>query len=150
LFLGLHHVLMDDKGRVALPTPLSQALARMGAVDGKFVLTQSLYDHCLVGMTEVDFLAQAEKVRALPPSHPAVVAFKRFVIAPAQFLSADKVGRLAIPKELREHAELEREAVWLGVMDKIELWSRTRYDDLRRRHDDDAAAARAYLTEHGL
>jgi MraZ protein len=142
---------MDEKGRIALPQPLSQSFERMGAVDGRFVLTQSLYDRCLVGMTELDFQAQADRVRALPPSHPAVVAFKRFVVAPAQFVCADKAGRLSVPKELREYAGLERDAVWLGVMDKIELWSRTGYDDLRQKQlVNDLAATRAYLTEQGL
>ena len=82
MFQGLHACLMDEKGRVAFPSQLRVALTNLG-VGERFVLTQSLYDRCLIAMTEPEFAAQAEKVRALPPSNPAVVQFKRFVIAPA-------------------------------------------------------------------
>jgi MraZ protein len=142
---------MDEKGRVAFPVPLAQTLERIGAVDGRMVLTQSLYDPCLVGMTEAEFQAQADKLRALPPSHPAVVAYKRFVIAPATVVTVDKVGRIIVPKELREHASLERETVWLGVIEKIELWSRGHYDALRKRHHtQDLSETRDYLSRNGL
>ena len=102
-------------------------------------------------MTQADFQAQAEKVRALPPSHPAVATFKRFVIAPASVVTIDKVGRVSVPRELRDHAGLERDAVWLGVIDKIELWSKSRYDELRRKHaEEDLASTRDFLARHGL
>lgn len=164
MIFGLHHCLMDEKGRVAFPAALRPALSPADdtaaqtasaspadVVADRFVLTQSLYEPCLVGMTEAAFHAQAEKIRALPPSHPAVSTFKRFVIAPATVASIDKAGRVSVPKELREYAGLERDCVWLGVVDKIELWSKARYDELRRRHaEEDLAATRAFLAEHGL
>jgi len=158
MIFGLHHCLMDEKGRVALPAALRPALGVTDGDDGKhddeqrrFILTQSLYEPCLVGMTEAAFQQIADKLRALPPSTPAVALYKRFVIAPATLVTVDKVGRVSVPKEQREHAGLDRDCVWLGVLDTIELWSRARYDELRRRHaEDDLAAARAFLAEHGL
>ena len=61
------------------------------------------------------------------------------------------LGRVSVPKELRDYAGLEREAVWLGVVDNIELWSKARYDELRRRHaEEDQAKVREYLARHGL
>lgn len=165
MIFGLHHCLMDEKGRIAFPAALRPALApRSLAVaaadvgdDGKdddvarFVLTQSLYDPCLVGMTEGDFQAQAKKIGELPPSHPAVAAFKRFVIASASVVTIDRAGRVSVPKELRDHAGLERDAVWLGVIDKIELWSKPRFDELRKKHAElDLDATREFLARHGL
>ncbi len=155
MIFGQHHCLMDEKGRVAFPAALRPALASSTTVGEddvtRFVLTQSLYEPCLVGMTEVEFRALADKIRALPPSTPAVSMFKRFVIAPATVATIDKAGRVNVPKEQREYAGLERDCVWLGVVDKIELWSRARYDELRQKHtESDLAAARAFLAEHGL
>lgn len=159
MIFGFHHCLMDEKGRIAFPAALRPALAPSKTAAGtaldddvdRFVLTQSLFEPCLVGMTQADFQAQAEKVRALPPSHPAVATFKRFVIAPASVVTIDKVGRVSVPRELRDHAGLERDAVWLGVIDKIELWSKSRYDELRRKHaEEDLASTRDFLARHGL
>lgn len=154
MIFGQHHVLMDEKGRVAVPAALRPALvsAPLGEDESaRFILTQSLYDQCLVGMTEAAFMAQAEKVRALPPSHPAVALYKRFVIAPATVAVVDKAGRVSVPKEQREYAGLERDCVWLGVLDSIELWSRSRYDELRKKPGaDDLESARAFLAGVGL
>lgn len=154
MFQGLHNCLMDEKGRVAFPAPLRAALEKLGAQAGNgesFILTQSLYEPCLVAMSEPDFSAQADKVRQLPPSNPAVVQFKRFVIAPATLVTIDRAGRVGVPKELREYAGLERECVWAGVVEKIELWSKARWDELRRAQD--AASlerTREFLERHGL
>ena len=156
MIFGLHHCLMDEKGRVAFPAALRPALAPAGVAAGdddvtRFVLTQSLYEPCLVGMTEAEFQAQADKIRALPPSNPAVSLFKRFVIAPATVATIDKAGRVNVPKEQREYAGLERECIWLGMEDSVELWNRARYDDLRRATSTvDLAAARDFLGGHGL
>lgn len=150
MFQGLHHCLLDDKGRLAFPAPLRASLERHGAAD-RFVLTQALYEPCLVAMTEKDFEAQADKIQQLPPSNPAVVHFKRFVIAPATQIVIDRAGRVGVPKELREFAGLERECVWAGVVERIELWSRQRWDELRRSQTaEELARTREYLERHGL
>ncbi len=150
MFQGLHQCLLDDKGRIAFPAPLRAALAKLGAVD-TFVLTQSLYEPCLVAMSEAEFQLQAQRIQKLPPSNPAVIHFKRFVIAPATLTTVDRVGRVSVPKELREYASLERECVWAGVVEKIELWSKQRWDDLRRGAGaDDVERTREYLERHGL
>jgi len=150
MFQGLHNCLMDDKGRLAFPSPLRTALEKLGAGE-TFVLTQSLYDPCLVAVSEADFRANAEKVRQLPPSNPAVIRFKRYVIAPATITTIDRAGRVGIPKELREYGGLERECVWAGVVEQIELWSKARWDELRRgQAPDDIEKTREFLERHGL
>jgi len=143
---------MDEKGRLAFPAPLRASLESAGASD-RFVLTQSFTDPCLVAMTEKDFEAAAEKIRALPPSVPAVMHYKRFVIAPASVVAIDKAGRVNVPKELRDYAGLEREATWAGVLDKIELWSKPRWDALnakRLENTVDLELMRGVLESHGL
>jgi MraZ protein len=149
MFQGLHHCLMDEKGRVAFPAPLRAAMEKLGDGDS-FVLTQSLYEPCLVAMSEADFNAQAEKAKQLAPSNPAVMHFKRFVIAPATVVSVDKAGRVGVAKELREYAGLERECVWAGVIERIEFWSKARWDELRRAAPDDLSRIREFLEKHGL
>jgi MraZ protein len=153
MLMGQHHVLMDEKGRVAFPAALRALIDSTTGTDdgGRFVLTQSLYDPCLVGQTEAAFAEKAAKIRALPPSNPAVSLYKRFVIATACIVTVDKVGRVGVPKEQREYAGLERECIWLGIEDSVELWNRARYDDLRRATSTvDLAAARDFLGGHGL
>lgn len=143
---------MDDKGRLAFPASFRAALEKAGTPD-RVMLTQSFHDDCLVALTEAEFQAAAEKIRQLPPSNPAVMAFKRYFIAPATPLVVDKAGRVNVPKELREYAGLEREVMWVGVVERIELWSKQRWDENNARRKSDASereAMRAFLEHHGF
>ena len=128
MFRGLNENLLDDKGRVAFPLEFRQVLGT-----DHFVLTLSLYEPCLVAMTLKDFEIQAEKVRKLPASNPAVMEYKRVVIASSFVATIDKAGRVAIPKELRDYAGLEREILWAGIIDQIEVWSQKRWNERNKK-----------------
>ena len=54
---------------------------------------------------------------------PVVVRAKRILIAPARECYFDPHGRILVPPELRKMAGLEKDVVWIGQLDKIELWS---------------------------
>jgi MraZ protein len=152
MLCGQHNCLMDEKGRVALPAALH---AGLGVGDGhegaSFVLTSSLFDSCLIAQTEAAFAAQAAKMRTLPPSHPAAVAYMRFVVGSAERVAVDRAGRVNIPRELRDHAGLERDVVWVGAFDKVELWNRARFVDARQNlTPDELSSIRAFMTSHDL
>jgi MraZ protein len=152
MFRGLHLLLLDEKGRVAFPAPLRAELQELDGSD-RFILTQSFYEPCLVAHPEKDFAARAERVRALPPSNPAVMEFKRVVIASATTVTIDKAGRVSVPKELRDYAGLEREVVWAGLDDTIELWSKARWDEKNARRLADRESledAQRYFEANGL
>ncbi|MEI6789604.1 MAG: division/cell wall cluster transcriptional repressor MraZ [Myxococcaceae bacterium] len=148
MFRGLNENLLDDKGRVAFPLEFRQVLN-----SDQFVLTLSLYEPCLVAMTLTDFEEQAEKLRSLPASNPAITEFKRLVIASSFVASIDKAGRVAIPKELRAYAGFEREILWAGMIDRIEVWSRDRWNEknrLRLSNKEELEKLRLTLEKFGL
>ena len=41
----------------------------------------------------------------------------------------DKQGRTLIPTKLREYAGLKKDTVFVGVLSKIEIWSRERWEE---------------------
>jgi MraZ protein len=40
----------------------------------------------------------------------------------------DKQGRANLPANLREHAQLTQQAVVIGVSNRVEIWSKERWD----------------------
>jgi MraZ protein len=56
-----------------------------------------------------------------------VRAFTRLFYARAERVEVDQQGRVRIPPSLAQLAELQKEAVLLGVQDHLELWSVTRW-----------------------
>ena len=41
----------------------------------------------------------------------------------------DKQGRVNLTKTLKDHAQLEKECVIVGVSNRIEIWSQKHWDD---------------------
>ena len=50
----------------------------------------------------------------------------------ASEIQPDKQGRVALPANLREFAQLEREVMVVGVYSRIEIWNRDRWLELDR------------------
>jgi MraZ protein len=54
--------------------------------------------------------------------------FVHYMVAQGIPSEVDKKGSLAIPKELREYATIGSEPVLIGLYDRLELWSPSRWD----------------------
>ena len=63
-----------------------------------------------------------------PQFNPQVQQLKRVYIAGAIECTIDGNGRLLVPQSMREFADLERDVVWVGQLDTMELWSASRWN----------------------
>jgi len=68
-----------------------------------------------------------EKLRTFPLTNKDARALMRFFLAGAMECELDKQGRFLIAGSLRDFAELEKEVVIIGVLTKIEIWSKTKW-----------------------
>jgi MraZ protein len=62
--------------------------------------------------------------------------FMHYMVAQSIPSEIDKKGRLSIPKELREYADIGSELVLIGLYDRLELWSPSRWDAYLLRLED--------------
>jgi MraZ protein len=60
----------------------------------------------------------------LPVASKEARAFVRYFFSGAVECEIDKQGRLTIPPHLREHGKIDKELVTIGVMSRIEVWSK--------------------------
>ena len=56
---------------------------------------------------------------------------QRLMVGYACELELDGHGRVLIPRELREFAQLERQVILIGQGNKFELWDETRWSERR-------------------
>ena len=54
---------------------------------------------------------------------------QRYFLAGATECEVDKQGRILIPTKLRVAAGLDKEVVFVGVLSKIEIWSKERWEE---------------------
>lgn len=113
---------LDEKGRLSLPARLRSALPGAG-----LVLTQGV-DKCLWVFAPAQWQELSDKIMAstsLFQQKSRLV--QRRILAPAQEVEIDRLGRISIPQSLREWAGLSRECIILGISRYIEIWDADEY-----------------------
>jgi MraZ protein len=113
---------IDPKGRVIVPSKLREELG------DSFVATLGM-DGCLYLFSDEGWEKFTEQLEKLPGTKEARRT-KRYFMANAASCDIDKQGRTLIPAGLRELAEIDKETVFVGMIDKVELWSKKRFDEL--------------------
>ena len=89
-----------------------------------------------------------EKLRSFPLTNKDARALMRFFLAGAMECELDKQGTFLIASNLREFAGLEKEVVIIGVLNKIEVWSKEKwlaYSEKENNEADDIAEKMANL-----
>lgn len=114
---------IDAKGRIIIPAKLREDLG------AKFVITRGL-DGCVFGYPLDNWEKIQEKLKQLPLAKKEARAFTRFFYSAAAEAEIDKQGRINIPSTLVDYANLEKECLVLGVSDRIEIWSKAKWESV--------------------
>lgn len=120
MFMGEFNHSIDAKGRIIVPAKFREDLGE------EFVVTLGL-DGCLFLYPDSEWREFVEQLKHLPGNRQAR-QLQRYFLAGATTCEVDKQGRILIPAKLREHAKLEKEVVFVGVLGKIEIWSKELWD----------------------
>ena len=92
----------------------------------KFIVTKGL-DGCLFGFSKTEWQNFEEKLKTLPLTNKNARDFVRFFLSGAIECEIDKQGRFLIAGNLREYAELEKDAVIIGVGTRLEIWNKEKW-----------------------
>lgn len=122
MFSGYYQHGLDEKFRVSVPSRFLTLLEAQGGVRSFWSIPG--FDKCVLLYLHDDFMRIAEQVRARTTmGNPDDRGFKRQFFSQARELPVDKPGRILLPREVRELAGIESEAILLGVDDHVEVWS---------------------------
>lgn len=133
MFMGEYNHTIDAKGRLIIPSKFRELLGE------EFVLTKGL-DGCLSIYPMDEWKAFEEKLRALPLTNKNARTFTRFFVAGATNCELDKQGRILVPQTLREFAGLDKDVVLTGNLNRIEVWSKEKWNENRNYDDMDSIA----------
>ena len=147
MFRGRYEHQIDPKGRTSLPVRFREILAARG--EDRIIVTCGL-DPCLVAYPVAEWQSFEERLAKMPRFEPHVVRIKRLYVSGAVEVGVDKNGRILLPPTLREHAGLERDVVFAGMIDHIELWARERFRAQSQTDDDERAVLAKALSDLGL
>ncbi|MEM7345759.1 MAG: division/cell wall cluster transcriptional repressor MraZ, partial [Chloroflexota bacterium] len=134
MFLGEFEHTIDDKGRLTIPAKFRDEL------EGGVVVTRGL-DGCLWAYGRSEWENLAEKIAKLPTTtNGAARNFARFMFSSAFDSIPDRQGRILIPQNLRDYADITNETVIIGVMNRVEIWQPTKWNAVLTAVEDDPEA----------
>lgn len=120
MLIGEYEHSLDVKGRLIMPAKIREDIG------DKFIITKGL-DGCLFGFSQTEWNNFEEKLKTLPLTNKNARDFVRFFLSGATECEIDKQGRFLIASNLREYANLEKEAMITGVGTRIEIWNREKW-----------------------
>ena len=151
MFQGKFEHTLDDKGRLAVPSPFRKRLCSDSPENTEDVaLVVTISDQCLAAYPMAEWNQKLQAVARLNQFDPKVMAFKRVFIGCAQECAIDKAGRIQLPQDLRRDAGLDKECVVLGQLEKIEIWSAERWQRSFNQFTDQAGQIYASLAAAGI
>ena len=141
MFMGEYNHTIDAKGRMIVPSKFREQLGN------EFVVTKGL-DGCLFVYPNEEWHNIEEKFRTVPLTTKDARKFSRFFFAGAATCELDKQGRILIPPVLREFADLQKDVVSVGVLNRIEIWSKDNWLECNSSDDMDEIAE--HMADLGL
>ena len=121
MFMGEYHHSIDDKGRLIIPSKFR------GELGESFVITRGL-ENCLFVYSLVEWNKIVGKLKNLPFTKKDARNFTRFFLSGATVCELDKQGRVNIQSSLQEFASISKDCVIIGVNDRIEIWSKEKWE----------------------
>ncbi len=142
-FIGEDYHSVDAKGRVIIPQKYREGLG------DEFMLSKGL-DGCLWIHPMEDWDEFSAKLKTLPMIDKESRIFKRFFLSGATRCCLDKQGRILIPASLRTYAKIDKDAVLVGMDNRIEVWSRQQWDDQNDISEEDMDKVSEHLAQIGF
>src|SRR5258708_33429167 len=140
MLIGSYLGNLGDKRRAAIP---KKFLAELGE---KPVLAK-WYEDCLILVTNefweklLGRLTGGEKGLKL-----GVRDIERFILGSAFETEPDAQGRIIVPEILAKYANLDKDLVFVGLLDRIEIWEKEVWD---KKSDELSRTTKEYIEEIG-
>ena len=124
MFYGEYEHTIDRKGRVIVPAKFRQALKAHEATT--LFLTRGL-DGCLFLFAEAEWRTMENRFRQIPVTKAEGRKFNRLFFSGATEVAVDGLGRLLVPRTLKEFAQIKQDVVIVGVSTRMEIWAKEKW-----------------------
>jgi MraZ protein len=126
MFSGEFECKLDAKGRLVLPARLKSNLPEDA---GNEVMLVRGMDPCIELYSMIEYNKLYSKFAGLNSFNPETRMLQRSFFRGVNQVELDSSGRLLIPKIMMTYANLDKDAVLVGMGSKIEIWSPETYNN---------------------
>lgn len=122
MLMGEYHHSLDDKKRLIIPSKLREDL-------GDYVIVTRGLEDCLFVYSQNAWNDIVNKLKTLPFTKKDARSFTRLFLSGATVCEFDKQGRITLKEPHTNYASLIKDCVIVGVNDRLEIWSKTNWDN---------------------
>lgn len=116
MFLGEYQPNITEGSRIALPKKLRDQIA------GDEVVMSRGFEKCIFVYAKQDWVIEASKQVESPITDIKTRDIKRYMYASASESTIDAQGRLVLPTNLKDYAEIDKKTAVIGAGDHVEIW----------------------------
>lgn len=120
-FIGEYESTIDAKGRFLFPSGFKKQMPE--SESHQFVITRG-FEACLTLYPIQCWEPLFTEISELNDFDPEVREFRRQFMNGATLVEPDSAGRILIPKNLLNHASLDKDIVLVSGITKIEIWDK--------------------------
>lgn len=142
MLIGEYKHTLDTKKRLSIPAKFRKEIGK------KAVLTRGL-DQSLFLYPIGEWEAIADKLSKLPAGQASTRGFVRLMLAGAEEVELDALGRALLPDHLKQYADIGQSVVITGVYNRLEIWDEKIWEEYKAKVEKDADQLAEKLGEIG-
>jgi MraZ protein len=119
-FSGEYKITLDPKKRINIPAAIRKILPAES--DGKLVFTRG-FEGCVYMFPGIEWKRLTEKLMTLNSFDVKVRNFIRVFVGSAHTIGMDSQGRILLPDSILEMAEIKKDILLQGSLNKYEMWN---------------------------
>ncbi|ELR71864.1 Cell division protein MraZ [Fulvivirga imtechensis AK7] len=124
-FTSEYECKIDAKGRLVLPAKIK---ANLPESSGNELVVRRGFEPCLILYPMVEFKKIYSKIAGLNEFNEEYRKLQRNFFRGSSVVELDNNGRFLIPKLMLNYASLEKDAVVVGMGNKVEIWDPITYE----------------------
>ena len=129
MYIGEFHHQLDEKNRLRVPAKLRKKLGKgyivtKGTNNCLFVFPREEFQSGLIDKFKNETLLNEDAKKPV-----------RLVLSSAFEVEEDKQGRFVLPKSLKKYAFINKDLVFLGMGNYLEIWSKEKWNEYTSSRD---------------
>ncbi len=124
-FTSEYECKLDSKGRLVLPARIKAQLPENG---GNELVIRRGFEPCLTLYPMVEFRKVFSKISGLNEFNEEYRKLQRNFLSGVVTVELDNNGRFLIPKNMLAYARIDKDAMLVGMGNKVEVWSPPVYE----------------------
>jgi MraZ protein len=123
-FTSQYESKLDAKGRITLPSRIKSQLPE----GDQEIVVRKGFEQCLILYPMVEFKKVFSKISGLSEFNEEYRKLQRNFLSGVVTLELDGTGRFLLPKNMLTYAQIDKDALLVGLGSKVEIWNPAIYE----------------------